>query len=326
MKILGVCAGNGASTFAFKKHLIGNLEPRAVFHTAGDLQWNENYEGIPLYRKEDQLYDDIKRVDAIFGHPDCGHSSMLALSRGKKMTDPKQNTSLMMFIHVCQYYKPKVWLMENLPAMLKNVTQEWFEEQFPQYTFMFIEGAVTLYGNSQLTRKRVVILATRKSKYLYPITLFKNYNAKTVGELLRNMGGDDHGWGHVREDHDKMISMYSGQKNRISVKKAQRLWKGRLKGKRRNEVNRAKMSNQPGVYRNLKDHYPLTVTKGDRQFNPQGLPMSPRELARIQGVPDKFNIYIDPKNKQYWVNKGRTTFGKSAPYEIGKWFLEHLSI
>lgn len=312
MRILGVCAGNGASMFAFKKQVVANLEPRSVFHTSQNEQWFANY-NVPIYRNTTSLYSEVKKVDAIFGHPDCGHSSMMALSRGKKMTDPKQNTSLMIFIQVCQHYQPKVWLMENLPTMLKTITAEWLEDQFPDYKFKYIEEAVTVYGNSQPSRKRLVIIAHRVK---IKIPKLKQYKPKTVGELLSNLPDN----GNVREDMDKMISFYSGKKNRIKVSRAQKIWNTRLKGKRRNEVNRNRMSNQPGVYRNLEHLPPLTVTKGDRQFNPEGLPMSPRELARLQGVPDKFVIYIDPDNKQYWINKGRTTFGKSAPYEIGKWF------
>jgi asparagine synthase (glutamine-hydrolysing) len=50
------------------------------------------------------------------------------------------------------------------------------------------------------------------------------------------------------------------------------------------------MKNLPGVYRNLANEYPLTARKQNRQFNSLGYIMSPRELARIQGLPDDFKI------------------------------------
>jgi len=252
---------------------------------------------------------------------------MLALSRGKKMTDPKQNTSLMMFVDMCLWYEPNVWIMENLPAMLENVTREWFMELFPQYEFALIIGPVTYYGNSQKTRKRLLLMAVKKKwsghdEVMRRSAIRPTINMQTVEELLTDLPDN----GNQREDMDKYISMYSGSKNRIKVSRAQRLWNTRHEGKRRNEVNRKRMKNQPGVYRNLNHLPPLTVTKGDRQYNPEGLPMSPRELARIQGVPDSFIIQIGEENKQYWINKGRATFGKSAPYEIAKFVKFVLSI
>ena len=52
--------------------------------------------------------------------------------------------------------------------------------------------------------------------------------------------------------------------------------------------------------------------------------MTPRELARIQNIPDSFKIYMDIKNPIYWINKGRTTVTKCPPYDIGKWFYNQL--
>ena len=34
LKVLGVCGGQGALLLPFKNKLIGNIEPRGVFHTS----------------------------------------------------------------------------------------------------------------------------------------------------------------------------------------------------------------------------------------------------------------------------------------------------
>jgi site-specific DNA-cytosine methylase len=52
--------------------------------------------------------------------------------------------------------------------------------------------------------------------------------------------------------------------------------------------------------------------------------MSPRELARIQGVPDSFKIHLDKDNLQYWINKGRASVTKCPPYQIAQWFKERI--
>lgn len=59
----------------------------------------------------------------------------------------------------------------------------------------------------------------------------------------------------------------------------------------------------------------MTARKADRQFKWNGLPMSPRELARIMGIPDKFKIHIEEDRKNYWINKGRLIVTQTFPYE-----------
>ena len=204
MKILAVCGGNGVIVHPLKQHLIANLEPRAIFHNPNKEQWRENFKGIPMYKKQEDVYIAHGKVDCIIGAPDCGHSSMLALSRGKKMTDPLDNDSLMMFINTCKYYKPRVFLMENLPAMLKSVTREWFREQFPDYSFDFIEEPVTYFGNSQATRKRLVIVAakighSKSADLLRRAAQIPTKNPQTVEQLLEDLPDN----GNVREAMDK---------------------------------------------------------------------------------------------------------------------------
>ena len=50
LKVLGVCAGQGALLFPFRKHLIGNIEIRGVFHTPGEEQWKANFGDIPFHK------------------------------------------------------------------------------------------------------------------------------------------------------------------------------------------------------------------------------------------------------------------------------------
>jgi hypothetical protein len=50
LKVLGVCGGQGALLFPFKNKLIGNIEPRSVFHTKSESQWKANFKGIPFLK------------------------------------------------------------------------------------------------------------------------------------------------------------------------------------------------------------------------------------------------------------------------------------
>ena len=84
------------------------------------------------------------------------------------------------------------------------------------------------------------------------------------------------------------------------------------------------MKTLPGVYRNRKDAYPLTIRPANRQFNPYGKVMGLEEFRVIMGFPPEFRVYFDENQWNYWLNKGRVTLSKGACYEIGLWFFRCL--
>jgi len=314
MRILAICGGNGTWLYPFREELIANIEPRSVYKTPNNIQWDLNFPEVGLYHK----LGTMKGVDVIVGAPDCGHSSVFSLSRTKKFHDPKQNDSIGMFIEGIKRYYPKIWVMENLPKMLELFPIEDWRKLFPNYTIVHRHFNCTEIGNSQPTRKRMVLYGMKKPytmNTVYP--LFKPFQVNTpmkVRELLNNLPEN----GHIREDLDSVISLYARKK--MSLREIQEKWKT-IQGKRWyiDEKEGSAMKTAPGVYRIRNWDYPVTVRKTNRQFNPDGLMMSPRELARIQGIPDEFKIWTDLERPEYCINKGRITVAKTPPYEFGLW-------
>jgi len=324
MNVLGVQAGNGVIIHPFKEYLVGNLETRAVFHTKGNEQWLANFDGIPLFKTIEQARKGIKMtIDIIMGNPDCGHSSVLSYSRKKALSNPKDNESLNIYLRSIKRYKPKIFLLENLPKLLDTLNFDFWRKSFKQYHLIYHISSVNAWGNSQSTRIRLVIIGIRSDlcdKLQYQFNkVYKVNQLKTTKELLAGLDKEDFKLGHVRESLDEIITLYAGFK--ISLRNAQKVWVENPELSRW-QVTGRKFTTAPGVYRNLPDKYPSTARKANRQFNPSGLQMSPRELARIQGVPDDFIIFMDKGNLQYWINKGRASVAKCPPYEIGKWFFE----
>lgn len=326
MKVLGICGANGVILHPFRKHLIANIEPRALFHTKGNKQWKANFGGIPLFK---ELVKFATKIDVIIGAPDCGHSSILSYSRKKSLSDPRDNVSLNMFMKSIKKYKPKIFLMENLPKMLDIITPDTWRKLYPQYELIFHNGPVSMYGNSQFSRVRTIIIGIHRKKVGQDLEtaqyqfnhIYKVSELVNCGELLKGLEDEDLDFGHVREDIDSEITIYAGKK--ITLKQAKKHW-AVFKDQRHWQVKDRNFKTAPGVYRNLPDQAPLVARKANRQFNPDGLQMTPRELARIQGVPDKFKIYMEPENIGYFINKGRTTVTKTPPYEIGKWFYKQI--
>lgn len=323
MRILGVCGGNGVMLYAMRKHLIGNIENRAIFHTKGQEQWKANFGDTQMCRTIAEFNGPVpERIDWIIGHPDCGHSSILSYSRKKSLGNPKENASMDLYLASLKTFRPKGFVMENLPK-LKDTLGD-FEEVFPDYDLKVIEGPVTMFGNSQVNRVRLLIVGVRKDlKSKKVLNCFKvlpeeTYPIKTTGELFKDLlPWDEPKIGNVREPDDTIITMYTGFK--LSASEIHSEWNNERAGESRWRVVDRNFTTAPGVYRNLEQKPPNTVRKGNREFNPDGYMMSPRERAIIQGLPDTFHIYIDENKLGYWINKGRATVTKCPPYEISKW-------
>lgn len=168
MNVLGISAGQGGLLFPFRKRLLGNIEPRGVFHTPGEEQWKANFKDVPFY-KGYCLQEFDEKVDIIISSPDCGASSIMRLSKVKELGKPKDNRSLNLVIEGINYYKPKIFLIENLPRLLSLLPNKYLQEAFKDYKLIFHERSVSDYGNSQVSRKRLIIIGVHKKtgkKYL----------------------------------------------------------------------------------------------------------------------------------------------------------------
>jgi len=313
MNIIGVNAGNGVMVHPFKEDLIFNIETRSIYNTPNDIQWRLNFD-CTLIKKFVTLPD--IDVDVAIGHPDCGHSSMMSLTRIKQFTDPRKNESLISFFTIINSYKPKIWLMENLPKLLETISVENLKQLFPDYRFFIHIGSVSDFGNSQITRKRLIIIGIRDDlrKFKKYIEVYRVNEPKKTKWLLKDLPFD----GYIKEDLKEIITLYAGYKLPLSEIKEK--WLTEFKGESRWKVIGRNFSTAPGVYRNLANRFPATARKQNRQFNPEGEQMSARELARIQGIPDTFNIWFDENKIKTSINKGRVTVTKCPPYEIGLWF------
>lgn len=320
--VLGVCAGNGVCLFPFKSskfEILGNIEPRPVFYDKLNHQWDLNFPNIPQRRAPFELNTN-KKFDIIIGHPDCGHASVLRRSRAKKNISAKGNVSLGTFINSIITFKPKIWLMENLPGLLKTYSKAQLKEIFPGYNLKFHISSVSAYGNSQVTRERLVIVGIRKD-----LNTKGYFKLPDMSSLVRNAEDfeftqfENPNIGHVREPLAKECNLYYGDKRKITYSLAQQLWLTKFKETSKWPIG-GKMKNQPGVSKNMKGRPPFTVRKQNRQFNTMGLVLSPREMADIQGLPIKFKIIFPTQDKIYWLNKWRCTVTKCMPFEIANWF------
>jgi site-specific DNA-cytosine methylase len=322
LNVLGVMGGNGVCLYPFHKskyfNVLGNWELRPVFYDRHNNQWSSNFQDTPQHRE----FRQYQNVDVIIGHPDCGDSSILRMSRSKKKGEVSENKSVSAYIRAIDEFKPNFFLLENLPGFLDTYPLEYWNETFPEYAIKYWIEPVSSWGNSQVTRKRLVIIgwklgiSTKMFQLPKGIELKYSQYFELGPEQLPEIC-------HVRESMDKTANLIWGDDKIIPYRTAEYVWNTSLAGKSRWHVG-GKMKNQPGVTRNLPDKFPSTVRKQNRQFTTDGLVLSPREMANIQGVPQDFNLIFHPENDVYWINKARLTVTKTMPYEVANWFRRKL--
>lgn len=328
MKVLGICGGNGVILWPFKKWLIGNIEPRSVFKTPGEVQWNLNFKGIPVHRDYNLKRYMGKTIDAIVGAPTCGHSSILALSRAKKYGDGKKDETIDLFIKAIELYKPKFFLFENLTNLFRSFPEDEFTKCFPGYKLKKWSVSVSVFGNSQINRKRLVVIGIREDLKETCSSAFKlpkehSFKLKTVKELEKLLVYPNEDLFHIREPLSQVVTMEKDFK-KLTLREVREIWNSEEYEGRKSwdatTTGKGRMKTLPGVYRNRPDDYPRTVLKNHRQFNTRGYMMSPRELAVIQGIPNEFKLYYDPNKLTYCLNKARVTTTKTPPMELQAWF------
>lgn len=323
LKVLGVCAGQGALLFPFRKHLIGNIEIRGVFHTPGEEQWKANFGDIPFH-KGFCLQEFDKKVDIILSSPDCGHSSVMRLSKVKELGNPKDNRSLNLVIAAILEYKPKIFLIENLPRLLSLLSRDFFEKTFKDYKLIFHERSVSDYGNSQVSRKRLIILGVHKKTGKKYLNAFDEVFQVKTPKLTRDLLFVSPYGSNYNIPIEKTLAMYDyrklPEKKNLTVEKIQVLWNSAFKQEKKWPIKTAKMSTLPGVYRLELDKPPLTLRPADRQFRPDGYPLGILDFKAIMGFPKAYKIFMDEGNYLYWLNKARYTIAKGSVYEISVWF------
>jgi site-specific DNA-cytosine methylase len=321
--VLGISAGQGALLFPFRKHLLGNIEPRGVFHTPEEEQWKANFGDIPFY-KGYCLQEFDEKVDIIISSPDCGASSIMRLSKVKELGKPKDNRSLNLVIEGINYYKPKIFLIENLPRLLSLLPNEYLQEAFKDYKLIFHERSVSDYGNSQVSRKRLIIVGIHKKTGKKYLNAFNEVFQVKTPTITRELLFESPYGSNYNIPIEKTLAMYDYRKlpakKNLTVRKIQLLWNSDFKNEKKWPIKTAKMSTLPGVYRLELDKAPLTLRPADRQFRPDGYPLGILDFKAIMGFPKAYKIFMDEGNYLYWLNKARYTIAKGSVYEISVWF------
>ncbi len=150
----------------------------------------------------------------------------------------------------------------------------------------------------------------------------KKLKIQNFSEIINNLGGLQNSKCHVRLPLHTNIAIYGGRK--MTLQQIKRAWQELPSHQRRFPANKERMKYAPGVYRNSLWEPPLTVRKGNREFDYTGEVLTPRQRARIQGIPDSFKLIYHNTKPNFYITKANITATKCFPYEISLWFKRRL--
>lgn len=242
-----------------------------------------------------------QEVDVIVGGPPCQGFSQL----GKRIPDDPRNKLLHEYFRVVQDLRPKFFVMENVPQLLKSDQYAEFKETVEQSEYEIVEKVLLAadYGAAQ-KRQRAIIIGSRVGKPSHPKASHKDpklaldaLNAglevwKTVKDVIGDLplaptGKDLHiGRNPTQLSLDRYAHIPPGG-NRFDLPKEllPNCWLNKPKGG--TDLFGRLWWDRPSVTIRTEFFKP---EKGRYLHPSEDRPITLREGARIQGFPDDYKF------------------------------------
>jgi DNA (cytosine-5)-methyltransferase 1 len=253
----------------------------------------------------------ITEVDVIIGGPPCQGFSIA----GKRIIDDERNQLYKSFVSFVKYYRPKVFLMENVPnivSMGKGFVKESIIEDFKKLGYNVVHKVLLAseYGVPQ-NRRRAFFVGIKNSKeFIFPKPTFKKLiTAKeAISDLPEKSLIDGTRYKiEPKSDFQKLIRAKSSS-----------IYNHEITNHNDQTINIISLVPDGGNYRNLpkelqktrnvniawtrlnSNRPSFTIDTGHRHHFHYKYNRVPtvRESARIQSFPDTF-IFLGSKTSQY---------------------------
>ncbi len=320
-------------------HVVGNIEHRSFCNTP---TFESNFDAKTFNPKKQNIDHSIfENLDLAVGHPSCGSFSNLNTRKyaGKSKGKPSE---VFEFIEYVKQYGPRFFIMDNLAKSLSIIPISYWKNELGSHYDLFPEWVSNWgYGNIQKNRKRLFIIGAHKDEQ-FIFTPGEREHFTNGGGTIRSVIDDlppfdvydmNHvhypneapmiGWG----SHMLPITQSLGY---IQMKHVKQTFKDYPVGKnfwyynKQGEKKRRPAVSKIDIDRPSKSIY----GGGDKcQFYRSDTmhPLTIRERARIQGVPDDFIFhplnFIESHGTYNYVIK---QLGKFIPIQAVQFMCEQI--
>ena len=311
--------------------ILGNIEWRKYYHSG---TWQKNFPGAFMVYNWDQMGKLIpQNITMIMGHPECGQWSNLGFaSLGKSQSRYEVPSDIQVFIDCVKRVKPEFFAMDNLVKSLYAVPLTKWNEELPEYDIFAEYISNYHYGNSQLCRKRMFIIGSKK-KYEYVFQPNEKDHSNSVWDIIGELyGKDENDFFNHYQFPGETKSAYRDyyEKRYYTIDEAAEEFKKLRAGIAPRYLNDdGEEKNRIGMMKLYKDKHSHTLTGSNYHMHPEsGKPLTCRERARIQGFPDSFE-FVFAKESDHWnANMSKQT-GKAMPIQfcrfLSKQFKNHIN-
>lgn len=327
-RALGVTCGIGSMLVGAKQagfEIVGNIEWRKYYHT-GTFEYN--FPGAFMVKKIDELtskqFENIKGIDLVMGHPDCGNFSQLTSTCKNYKNLYNDPADIPLFVDIIKKLQPRYFVMDDLPKSLIAYDIQKYSEKLSAYDLFPEWISNYYYGNLQLKRDRFWIIGALKGES-YVFVPGEIDNERSVKEIIGDLPDYDiEKINHIHVNGSRLTSFRSiyEQGKKLNYNEVAKQFLNFKSGANVYYIsNNGSIKKKPGYYRVYEEKHSHVINGGENAFHYKtGLPLTCRERARIQGCPDEFIFVLED---QCGAKMTKQT-GKFMPVEFCKYVSEQI--
>lgn len=294
--------------------IVGNIEWRKYYHHRdgeGRNTFEENFKGAWLVKSVDKMtpeqIEEATGCDLAMGHPECGNFS--SMSHTVRRNDGRSSTEMYydpgdipLFVDMVARFKPRFFVMDDLPKALLGYTMKDYAEALPDYD-LFPEWISNHgYGNVQKFRRRFFMIGALKTeKFVFQPGEFPHQKTMrdVIGDIYQDTltGVDSRLANHhphtLKGSTSKGRGMMGITDRHLTFKELRDYFAKQKDGASAKYI---KADGTEGTHVGVrKGHWEglcPVLHGGHPIYHPRtNLPLSVRERARLQGLPDSFIFY-----------------------------------
>ena len=305
--IIDLFSGAGGMTQGF--HWVGFASKLAIdFDHDSCLTYKHNFPYTRVIHQNINKLDNKKilklsggNVDVIIGGPPCQGFSQL----GKKLINDPRNQLWREFLRIVKLLKPKVWIMENVPDLLKSQEFEEIKKQTQKIGYHIKARVLNAadYGVPQRRQRAIIIAALKENGLVSPVPTHVNPEKRNL------LTGNMENWVTVKKAFNNLPLIPTGENHHnsrkpsiLSIKRYGAIPPGGNRFNLPTELQppcwRKKRTGSTDVFGRLWWNKPsLTIRtefykpeKGRYIHPSEDRPITLREGARLQTFPDTFKF------------------------------------
>jgi site-specific DNA-cytosine methylase len=268
----------------------------------------------------------------------CGLYSMLNGANKNAKAQVKQAGDIPLFLNYVAQFKPRFFVMDDLPKSFVALPMSAYAELLPDYD-LFPEWISNYhYGNIQLNRKRMFMIGALKEEgFVFVPGEREDHEARTLFDKIGDLEGR---YGEVPNHERHLPGGYSSRFLHMRHRGDRPSWEEVAQHfkKQKPLSNLAyykedgSMTMRPSLARLKYDHHCWVLTGGNPLLHPvTGYPLSIRERATIQGFPDDFIFYgIKLDKRGRWEHNNHNLYlvkqtGKAMPIEFNEFVAKQIA-